>query len=338
METKRSFGCIPGLPDHRDFRASMIPGALATVQPPMVDLLSQLPPVYDQDGIGSCSSNACAGLFRFNIKKQQLADFDPSRLWLYYEARKLRGWQDSDSGSVIADNIALAINPGLPPELDWPYIPSKFRDAPPQKSYDDAKAHEATVYARIEGLDEMRGCLAAGFPFEFGITLYEGFESPQTWQTGEVPEPSGAVIGGHAMLCVGYDDSTRRFRIRNSWGSGWGQSGNGTISYDYMLNLGFDLWTIRQVTGPIEPPTPPDPDFVNFDGVVIKGKSGKVTVRSNSPLIKNIAGRQVRATFAEGSFNGRVKSIEADWIVIKPTTFSPTWNLKGEQIHVETIA
>lgn len=258
MPQKRSYGCLPGLRDHRDILASSIPHVITApaALPPSVDLRPQLPPVYDQDGIGSCSSNASALMFRFNARKQKLADFDPSRLFVYYAARARQGWQTIDSGSVIADNISVLADPGAPPESDWPYVPSKFAERPPDSAYAGAKGHEATIYMRVDGnIDAMRGCLAASFPFVFGTSIYSSFEDAKTWQTGDVPDPSGELIGGHAMLAVGYDDSTGRFKIRNSWGTNWGQGGNGTMSYGYMVGaLTFDLWTIREVTGPIGPP------------------------------------------------------------------------------------
>lgn len=255
---QRAYGCIPGLRDRRDILAASMPGIIAAPQalPPSVDLRPQVPPVYDQDGIGSCSSNASALMFRFNARKQKLADFDPSRLFVYYAARERQGWQLIDSGSVIADNISVLADPGAPPESDWPYIPSKFAQRPPDSAYTNARGHEATIYMRVDGtIDAMRGCLVAGYPFVFGTSIYSSFEDAKTWQTGDVPDPSGELIGGHAMLAVGYDDATGRFRIRNSWGSGWGAGGNGTMSYGYMVGaLTFDLWTIREVTGPIGPP------------------------------------------------------------------------------------
>jgi C1A family cysteine protease len=64
-----------------------------------------------------------------------------------------------------------------------------------------------------------------------------------------MPSPNEQLLGGHAVLAVGYDDSQRRFIIRNSWGKDWGMQGYFTIPYAYLLddNLADDFWTIRQV-------------------------------------------------------------------------------------------
>ena len=97
----------------------------------------------------------------------------------------------------------------------------------------------------------MKGCLAQGYPFVFGFTVYESFESQPVAQTGVVPMPASgeAVLGGHAVMAVGYDDSQQRFIVRNSWGNGWGMQGYFTIPYAYLLDshLASDFWTIRLV-------------------------------------------------------------------------------------------
>ena len=99
----------------------------------------------------------------------------------------------------------------------------------------------------------MRGCLAAGFPFVFGFTVYESFESDAVAQTGMVPMPGSteAVKGGHAVVSVGSDDNRRLFYVRNSWGSSWGDNGYCYMPYEYLLSahLANDFWTIRTVTG-----------------------------------------------------------------------------------------
>jgi C1A family cysteine protease len=85
----------------------------------------------------------------------------------------------------------------------------------------------------------------------FGFTVYESFEGDAVAKTGEVsmPGPSEKVLGGHAVVAVGYDDSTQRFIVRNSWGPGWGMGGYFTIPYAYLTdsNLADDFWTVRLV-------------------------------------------------------------------------------------------
>ena len=103
----------------------------------------------------------------------------------------------------------------------------------------------------MQNANLLKGCLAAGYPFVFGFTVYESFESQEVARSGVVPMPSSGekILGGHAVLAVGYDDSTQRFIVRNSWGTGWGMSGYFTMPYQYVTdsNLADDLWTIRLI-------------------------------------------------------------------------------------------
>lgn len=97
----------------------------------------------------------------------------------------------------------------------------------------------------------MKACLAEGFPFVFGFTVYESFEGEKIESSGrlELPGAEEKCTGGHAVLAVGYNDKSRRFLVRNSWGDDWGLKGYFSMPYDYLLNpdLADDFWTIRMV-------------------------------------------------------------------------------------------
>ncbi len=53
--------------------------------------------------------------------------------------------------------------------------------------------------------------------------------------------------GFHAILVVGYDDAESCFKIKNNWGTGWGQQGFGKIAYSEfrssLVNFGWDIHT-----------------------------------------------------------------------------------------------
>jgi C1A family cysteine protease len=65
-----------------------------------------------------------------------------------------------------------------------------------------------------------------------------------------MPGATEKVLGGHCVVAVGYNDTTQRFIIRNSWGTGWGKKGYATMPYAYLLtsSLASDFWTIRSTT------------------------------------------------------------------------------------------
>jgi C1A family cysteine protease len=246
---KASYGWVPDKPDQRDFLYSA-KRAVPPTLPPSVDLRSKDSPIEDQGHLGSCTANALAGALQFLELKDGLPLVDLSRLFIYYDERILENTVNSDSGAPIRDGIKTLASQGVCPEKMWPYVISKYRLKPSQSCYKNGAQHLITSYYRILTTDEMRTCLADGFPFVFGFSVYASFESAQVAKTGVVPmpQPGEKQMGGHAVMAVGYDDSTSRFLIRNSWGTGWGMNGYFTIPYDYLANrnLSDDFWTIRR--------------------------------------------------------------------------------------------
>jgi len=246
---KLGYGWLPDLPDHRDLLYSAIRMAPPTL-PTIVDMGHICSPVENQGALGSCTGNALAGALEFLEKKDDVHFMNLSRLFIYYNERVIEHSTKSDSGAMIRDGIKTLKKQGVCSEKKWPYRISKFAVKPSPACYKEALNHQITSYHRLLTLNDMRGCLAEGFPFVFGFTVYESFESQEVARSGVVsmPTPNERAIGGHAVLAVGYDDSKQRFLVRNSWGSGWGMGGYFTLPYDYVKNrdLSDDFWTIRR--------------------------------------------------------------------------------------------
>ncbi len=248
----KRYGWIPDLPDQRD-HIYATPFERTDVLPPSVDLRPNCPPVYDQGQLGSCTANASAAAFEFDQMKQNLPQvFVPSRLFIYYNERVLEGDVSADNGAQIRDGMKTLGTQGVCSEDMWPYDTTKFADQPPDNCFQAALQNKATSYQRVvRDLGQMKGCLASGYPFVLGFTVYESFESQAVAQSGHAPMPGRGekVLGGHAVLAVGYDDTQQWFIVRNSWGTGWGMQGYFTLPYNYLLqrNLSSDFWTVRLV-------------------------------------------------------------------------------------------
>jgi C1A family cysteine protease len=246
------YGWLPDLPDQRDLMYSA-PMMIMKKLPPAADLRAKCPPVYNQGQLGSCTANALSGAFEFDRKKQKLQDFMPSRLFLYYNERVINKTVNSDSGAFIRDGIKTLNANGICPEKEWPYVADKFADKPPKKCYDDALKSTIKSYQKLNNtnLTQLQSCISEGYPFVFGFTVYESFESAEVAKTGMLPMPKSKekTVGGHAVMAVGYDDSKQCFIIRNSWGAGWGLKGYFYMPYGYITSshLCDDFWTIRIV-------------------------------------------------------------------------------------------
>lgn len=250
----RWYGWIPDLPDNRDklFVVNKFK-AKAFRLPTKMDLIGGCPLIYNQGVIGSCTGNAIAAAHQFLQKLQRKTDvFNPSRLFIYYNERAMEGTINSDSGAMIRDGIKSLNRQGVCPETEWPYDVKKFADKPPKKCYTSALNSQSVSYFSVaQDIMAIKTCLAEGFPIVFGFSVYTAFESRSVAESGilNVPTDKERLIGGHAVLLVGYDDSNQRVIVRNSWGNDWGHGGYFTMPYEYVTNrrLAADFWTIRSI-------------------------------------------------------------------------------------------
>jgi C1A family cysteine protease len=251
VRTQKRYGWRPDHPDMRDYLMAVEP--LKTL-PASVSLRNKMPAVYDQGQLGSCTANSIGAILEFNELKQAEADATtPSRLFIYYNERAMEGTVDQDSGAEIRDGIKSVAQLGAPPETDWPYEIDEFAAKPPVAAYEDALNHQAIRYARVVQTEMgIQSVLASGYPIAFGFTVYESFEKG-VGADGIVPmpQPNETVLGGHAVVTVGYKQIKGQlfFECRNSWGAGWGDHGYFWMPASYLTssNLAQDFWVIEQV-------------------------------------------------------------------------------------------
>ncbi|MCX5715331.1 MAG: C1 family peptidase [Candidatus Omnitrophica bacterium] len=240
------YGWVPDVPDQRDYLYRAIRPVVRL--PKEVDLCKLCSDVENQGALGSCTANALAGNLEFLDNMNDAAYKDVSRLFIYYNERLLEGTVSSDSGASLRDGIKTLRKYGSCWEDRWPYIIKYFDRRPPQTCYAQARQHRIESYHRISTLSEMLACLCEGYPFVFGFSVYESFESKRVAATGVVnmPKKSEIVLGGHAVMAVGFNRKNKRFLVRNSWGTDWGMAGYFTMPYEYLETLAADFWTIRR--------------------------------------------------------------------------------------------
>ena len=216
--------------------------------PAAVDLRPRINLMYDQGELGSCTANALCYSFINNDPT-----FEPSRLFLYYNTRVLDKSVLEDAGSTLTQGINALRIYGVSSEQSWPYDISKFTIKPPTNAFTEGLDHQIISSSRVlQTLSSLQGCLFSGQPFVVGILVYTSFLSNTVARTGNVPMPNTMrekILGGHAVVCVGYNNTRKVWIMKNSWGSGWGDKGYFYLPYEYLLSsrLAGDMWKITKV-------------------------------------------------------------------------------------------
>jgi len=220
--------------------------------PGNVDLRGQDPfPIENQEDVNSCTANSTAAAYHYCVKSEGIADIVPSRMFLYYNSRYLTGDLNEDDGSTNADAVKAVLEWGVCSEASWPYDTSIEFKKPPQSCYDEAARHIATSAQHVgTGLDDMKQCLADGYPFIFAFAVYSSFYDIESDGMMPLQQSGDAYEGNHSVCVVGYDDSAQVLIVRNSWSSSFGDKGFFYMPYAYVTGDNvFDAWCITWVNG-----------------------------------------------------------------------------------------
>ena len=219
-----------------------------------VDLRMYCSAIEDQGNLGSCTGNAVAGAIEL-LTKRAGRTLDVSRLFIYYYERLLEGTVNYDSGAYIRDGIKATNRYGAPLESLWPYNISKFKTAPSSVAINDAAKRKVRLYERATNFNACIDALNNGYPVIVGFDVYSSFVTNTVSRTGMMPYPNTSresLLGGHAVLLVGYNNATQRFIVRNSWGTKWGDKGYFYMPYQVIQNtrMSGDFWIIKSVNIP----------------------------------------------------------------------------------------
>lgn len=216
--------------------------------PAQIDPRPELPPVFDQGQLGSCTANATAAAFQYDGILDGQNPGGLSRLWIYFQERKLEGeLGQGDTGAIGSDAFKVASTIGIPPEADWPYDINTYQGPVPDRATRD-EGHYKLVkpyHAVSPSETALKRVLANGQTVAFGFQVYSSFESGEVERTGIVPMPDPSteqLLGGHEVLLVGYLKAQPEYGlVRNSWGPTWGDGG-------YCL-MPWKLLTSRKLAG-----------------------------------------------------------------------------------------
>lgn len=241
---------VPDKFDSRDYKYKVSNKAQRNI----VDLRPYCTNIEQQGNLGSCTGQAIAGAIEL-LNKRNRKPTEISRLFIYYYERILINTVNYDSGAYIRDGIKVISKQGAPLENFWPYIINKFKIRPSDIAIKDALRRKVTLYERVQN---HAGCLDAitnGYPVVVGFNVYSSFESREVFRFGLMPYPNVSkekLLGGHAVLLVGYDKTKQVYIARNSWGTYWGDKGYFYMPFKVIQNTSMsgDFWIVKSVNNP----------------------------------------------------------------------------------------
>lgn len=209
------------------------------------DLSNYFTSVEDQSELGSCTANAAAGIVEYYEKNFLGKYLNLSRLFTYKVTRNLEK-SIGDVGATIRGTLGSLRVFGACPETYYKYHVSNYDKEPSSFHYALAQNYKSIDYYRIDKkgdlIQNIKQHIASNIPVICGISVYENFEDNQN---GDIEDPIGKLLGGHAIVLCGYTEN--RIKFRNSWGSDWGNKGYGTLSTNYIKNYGADFWILSKI-------------------------------------------------------------------------------------------
>jgi C1A family cysteine protease len=204
-----------------------------------VDLSANFLPIKDQGQLGACSVFSLVSIYEYILKKSLNVNKVLSEGFVYYNVRKEKGSVASDNGSSLYDVVKSMMDAGVCEEGLCPYDDTDLLKVPSEEAYADAGARKILKAKNVAcNVDDLRSALSEGYPVAISLKVYDSFGSTGAFITRPTEEESqSGKFGYHAMVIVGYSDTDRFFKVRNSWGEKFGDKGYCYIPYSYMTDM-----------------------------------------------------------------------------------------------------
>lgn len=170
----------------------------------------------------------------------------PSTLYSYIRGRQLEGTYPGSRTTGIWSITGYRVlrGWGIVTEADWPISPETLTWPPDEPPGLDKKAKAARIlyYRRVRSIPE---CLQA---ISKSLLPSAAFQITEQWYDAKhgfirIPPPGTPIVGSHQVTLTGYYGKSRLLKFRNSWGD-WGDSGFGTMPFEFFERWMFDAWVI----------------------------------------------------------------------------------------------
>lgn len=228
-------GLIPHTDDERDLSFGAIFG-LGTYTPKNKVVNIKTVSIKAQQPFNTCVWNAVTAQKEIDEKTKLSVRF-------LVALGKWRGFVSGNGFASIRNAMDLTRQYGIAEESACPDIRPDFATyASPkvltQPILDNAKKHKTSRYFTVKSKDEWLQALDQGRAIVCGLTWRTGYQganfvAPYTLRLG-----SGTVIGGHAVLCIGFNLDTGLLKFQNSFGEGVADHGCFYVKISEWFKIG----------------------------------------------------------------------------------------------------
>ncbi len=307
--------------------------------PVAFDLSKDMPPVRSQENQGSCASWAVGYYLKsyhehiehgttYGTGDDYSGVFSPAFLY-----NKLRVNKNScKGGSYLLDNLKMLAVSGISSWNSMPYSDKSCNAKPSSRATKEAKCSKVLAYRvvptnnRTSNMD-MKYHLIDDKPIVISIVVLDEFYNPTNKIEGEYiqKEYNGNGNGYHAIVVVGYDDNKNAFKIINSWGTDWGNSGYLWIDYSVFNKIVKRAYIVVDAKGECEE----DSSYLSinkqslaFSAKEIGTSSKKTFIISNTGSSEfSISNISVPTGYSVNWTDGTIKANAKQSVTV---TFSPT--------------
>lgn len=190
---------------------------------PTCNYENKMPPIRNQGGCGSCWAFTAMGAYEgtYRLRFNQLIDTSEQHVVSCAGAGSCAGgWWDPVYSWMMSNAVRL--------ESQTPYTATNGTCAgSPPGTYKAAAWGFVTVKAEVPSVAALKSALVTHGPLAVAVRVTPAFQA----YTGGVFNQNDTGWINHGVVIVGWDDTKGAWRIRNSWGTGWGENGYMWIKY-----------------------------------------------------------------------------------------------------------
>ena len=310
------------------------------------DLSAQLPPVGDQGWQGSCTAWATSYYYKSWSEKQEHTSWNLSNSRYQYSPSFMYNQINGgvDEGSSFYDALSLLQNTGDVDIAEMPYNQDDYTLQPTAAQREAAKPYRIPSgwgalwnsyndgpYSTPNDIGSAKAWLSSGKPLVMGIPVYDDFPD-FGWNPVSSYydyDESSSLAGGHGVCICGYDDNANPdgsdadhkggFKMVNSWGPSWNETGYVYLSYDFVKRYVLEAWTMGDLTGDgpsisgLSKSSGSAGDSININGnnFGMKRRNARVTFKGTAATQVSFTNSRVTVTVPTGATTGSV--IVYDW-------------------------